>query len=79
MDRFLVLISKRSRFLFETPASIAMRIQTRLARVKPNGKPTQINLPTPMLTVLTIADGSIRTNVLSKLTISNGEGEGWKL
>jgi hypothetical protein len=64
MERFLVLISKRSRFLSVIPESMAIRMHTRLAKVKPNGKPTQTNLPKPM-----IAGGSIndwrRTSVLT--------------
>lgn len=54
MERFLVLISKRSRFLSVIPESMAIRMHTRLAKVKPNGKPTQTNLPKPM-----IAEGGI--------------------
>lgn len=49
MERFLVLISKRSRFLSVIPESMAIRMHTRLAKVKPNGKPTQTNLPKPMI------------------------------
>jgi len=56
MDRFCVLTSKRSRFLFVIPESIAIKMHTRLAKVKPNGKPTQTNLPKPMIAVCGIND-----------------------
>jgi hypothetical protein len=49
MERFFVLTSNISRFLFVIPASIVIRMHTRLARVKPNGKATHRNLPAPIL------------------------------
>lgn len=51
MERFFVLTSKRSKFLFEIPDSMTIKMQTRLAKVKPNGKPTQTNLPKPILSL----------------------------
>jgi len=50
-ERFFVLTSKRSKFLFEIPDSMTIKMQTRLAKVKPNGKPTQTNLPKPILSL----------------------------
>lgn len=49
MERFCVLTANMSRFLSVTPASMTIRMQIRLAMVKPNGRATQTNLPAPIL------------------------------
>lgn len=49
IERLVVLTTKMSRDLSVTPARDAMRRQTKLARVKPNGTPTQRNRPKPMI------------------------------
>lgn len=49
IERLVVFTAKMSRDLSVTPASDAMRRQTKLARVKPNGTPTQRNRPKPMI------------------------------
>ena len=57
MDRFLVLISNMSRFLLVMPESMVMRIQTKLAIVRPYGTATQTNLPAPILVAVYILRG----------------------
>lgn len=52
IERLAVLISNMSKDLFVTPASMTMRIQTRLARVSPNGTATQTKRPAPMVLIL---------------------------
>lgn len=52
IERFWVLISNMSRDLLVMPASITIRIQTRLASVSPNGRATQTNLPAPIVLLL---------------------------
>jgi hypothetical protein len=49
IERFWVLISNISRFLFVTPASMEIKMHIMLTNVSPNGKATQTNLPAPIL------------------------------
>ena len=51
MERFCVLTANMSRFLSVIPANIAIKMQIRLAKVKPNGRATQTNLPAPILLI----------------------------
>jgi len=52
MERFWVLISNMSRFLFVIPESMTIKMHTRLAKVRPNGTATQTNLPAPILLLI---------------------------
>lgn len=52
IERLAVFTVKSSRDLSVTPARAAMRRQTKLARVKPNGTPTQRKRPKPMISVM---------------------------
>lgn len=52
MESFEVLTWKRSRSLLVIPAVIVRRMQTKLAMVRPKGKATHMNLPTPMVMLL---------------------------
>jgi hypothetical protein len=49
IERFWVLISNISRFLFVTPASMEIKMHIMLPKVSPNGRATQTNLPAPIL------------------------------
>jgi len=62
MERFCVLTSNMSRFLFVIPANMEIRMHTRLAKVKPNGKPTQTKRPKPMVKVVVLTTGGIQSN-----------------
>jgi len=62
MERFCVLTSNMSRFLFVIPANMAIRMHTRLASVNPNGKPTQMKRPKPMVKVVVLTTERIDSN-----------------
>ena len=47
-EKFWVLTSNMSRLWLETPASMTIKRQMSDAKVKPKGRPTQRNLPTPI-------------------------------
>lgn len=49
IEKFWVLTLNNSRFLSVTPASMEIRMQIKLPNVRPNGRATQTNLPTPIL------------------------------
>jgi len=63
IERFCALTSNISRFLFVTPASIAIRMHIRLAKVKPNGRATQTNRPAPIFVDINDCDVSSNERV----------------